>query len=327
VSFSLTLVKVAEMNTGRRTGPESVRALRRTNLAAAASVALGIALWAPKARATVPDVYDRPMSQVWTGQRAWTAQTEREFGEFVAAIGRGVAEHRCGTLARCLNNPRINPLYVHARRPLNLHADCGDVPYTLRAYFAFRRGLPFSFARGTHYTGRDRRYASRVRPAGVHRWTDFATPRALFNAIASTVDSGFYRMAASVADSDTYPTRVDRSAVRAGTVYYNPNGHVLIVWRVDADGTVHMIDGHPDNSITYRTLTERYPHGSRWDGGGFRNWRPLIGADGARYAQNSELRDLAEEQYDRRRWMIAGLSVPFQRWVRARLLSKHVKSQ
>lgn len=310
------------MNTGRWTGPKGVRALRRTNFAAAASVALGLTLFAPLARATVPDVYDQPTSRVWVASRAWDAQAEREFGEFVAAIGRGVAEHRCGTLSRCLNNPRVNPLHVPARRPLNLHADCGDVPYTLRAYFAFRRGLPFVMARDIVGAGRDRRYAARVRPVGQRRWTDFATPRALFNAIASAVDSGFYRMSAAVPTSDTYPTRVDRTHVHPGTVYYNPNGHVLIVWRVDGDGTVHMIDGHPDNSITYRTLTERYPHGSRSDGGGFRNWRPLHGTQDARYAANSELRDLDEEQYDRRRWTVAGASVAFHHWVRARLVAK-----
>jgi hypothetical protein len=93
----------------------------------------------------------------------------------------------------------------------------------------------------------------------------------------------------------------------------------LIVWRVDADGTVHMIDGHPDNSITYRTLTERYPHGSRSDGGGFRNWRPIVGTREARYATNAEIADLTDEQYDRRRWTVRGQAVAFQRWVRARL--------
>jgi hypothetical protein len=154
---------------------------------------------------------------------------------------------------------------------------------------------------------------------------DFPTPRALFASLASDVDSGFYRMAASVVGSDTYPTRVDRSAVRPGTVYYNPNGHVLTVWRVDADGTVHMIDGHPDNSITYRVLTERYPSGSRGDGGGFRNWRPLVGTQSVRQAQNQEIHDLADEQYDRRRWVVGGARVAFQQWVRARLVGKSAR--
>jgi hypothetical protein len=36
---------------------------------------------------------------------------------------------------------------------------------------------------------------------------------------------------------------------------------------------------------------------------------------------DDELRDLSEQQYDRRQWMIAGVSVPFQRWVRARLMT------
>ncbi len=288
----------------------------------ATAVLASMGLWSPRARASVPDLFDRPMSEVWRARRAWDASAEAEFGAFVAAIGRGVAEHRCGTLARCLSNPRVNPLYVPARRPLRIHADCGDVPYTLRAFFAFRRGLPFAWARDTVGAGRDRRYRSRVRPVGTRRWTEFRTPRALFGSLASDVDSGFYRMAAHVDGSDTYPTRVDRSAVRPGTVYYNPNGHVLIVWRVDPDGSVHMIDGHPDNSITYRVLTERYPSGSRGDGGGFRNWRPLVGTEAVRHASNAALRDLTDEQYDRARWVVGGAPVRFQRWVRARLASK-----
>lgn len=269
-----------------------------------------------------PNPFDQPMAQAWPARRVWNDQAETEFGQFVTAIGRGVSEHRCGTLSRCLNNPRINPLHVASRRPLNLHADCGDVPYTLRAYFAFRQGLPFVWARDTVGHGRDRRYRSSVRPAGLRRWTDYRTPRALFNALASDVDSGFYRMGPEVAGSDTYPTRVDRHSVHPGTVYYNPNGHVLIVWRVDPDGQVHMIDGHPDNSMSARTLTDRYPGGSRSDGGGFRNWRRVAVQGEVRQALNSEIPDRVDEQYDRRRWLISGERVPFQRWVRARLMVK-----
>jgi hypothetical protein len=275
------------------------------------------------AHANERDVYDQPIAQAWPVVRGWDAQAEAEFGRFVAAIGEGVARHRCGTLARCLNNPRVNPLWISAHRPLSVHADCGDVPYTLRAYFAFRRGLPFIRARDTVGAGRDRRYRWRVRPWGERRLSDFVTPRQVFSALASDVDSGFFRMAPDVIRSDTYPSQVNRQSVRAGSMYYNPNGHVLVVWRVDPDGTVHMIDGHPDNSITYKILRDSYPHGSRGDGGGFRNWRPLIGTQSPRYADNSELPDLSDEQYDRRRWLVAGQPVDFHVWARSRL---HLKT-
>lgn len=39
-----------------------------------------------------------------------------------------------------------------------------------------------------------------------------------------------------------------RQTVKPGTVYYDPNGHVLLVVKVENDGTIRMIDGHPDNS-------------------------------------------------------------------------------
>ncbi len=290
----------------------------------AASLLVGATVLSPQtANASGRDVYDQPMDQAWPVRREWDAQAEVEFGRFVAAIGEGVARHRCGTLARCLNNPRVNPLYIRAARPLAVHADCGDVPYTLRAYFAFRSGLPFIRARDTVGAGRDRRYRWRVRPWGERHLSDFSTPRQVFSALASDVDSGFFRMGPDVVRSDTYPVQVNRQSVRPGSMYYNPNGHVLVVWRVDRDGTVHMIDGHPDNSISYKVLRENYPHGCRGDGGGFRNWRPLIGTQTPTYTENRNLTDLSDEQFDRHRWLVGQHEVGYQEWVRARLRSKN----
>ncbi len=47
----------------------------------------------------------------------------------------------------CLTSPASNPRF-HASNPADMRffADCADLPYLLRAYYAWKNGLPFSFA-------------------------------------------------------------------------------------------------------------------------------------------------------------------------------------
>src|SRR5262245_33279889 len=86
----------------------------------AGAVSLGLASM-PR-RATGQSL-DRPTAEGWSVWRNWDAVAEREYGAFVAAIGRGVAQRRCATLAACLNNPAINPLYQAGVRAMHFHAD------------------------------------------------------------------------------------------------------------------------------------------------------------------------------------------------------------
>ena len=55
-----------------------------------------------------------------------------------------------------------------------------------------------------------------------------------------------------------------------GTVFYDPNGHVLVVYEVTAQGEVRLFDGHPDNSLSHPTLSARQELGPARFGGGFR---------------------------------------------------------
>jgi hypothetical protein len=120
----------------------------------------------------------------WAVQRAWTPTEEQAYGRFVTAIGRGVAEHRCRGLAQCLDNPAVNPLHIPGRR-MRFQADCADVAYLLRAYYAWRRELPFVFVNGIRWQRRPEAggRALDTRPVGLARWDAFqdalaAAPRA-----------------------------------------------------------------------------------------------------------------------------------------------------
>ena len=66
--------------------------------------------------------------------------------------------------------------------------------------------------------------------------------------------------AADVDDGDFYQTSVDRRGIRPGTMYYDPNGHVLVVYDIRPDGDILMFDGHPDNSLSHRRFSARLPY-------------------------------------------------------------------
>jgi hypothetical protein len=264
---------------------------------------------------------DSPTAVSWPATHAWSSAYENAFSQFVAAIGQAVAEGRCGHLDACLRDPRINPLWERGAERFHFRADCADVPYVLRAYFAYKNQLPFAFARRMHGRGRDARYLVASHPDGTRLWSSYSTPRHLLEGIGSDVHSGYLRTAPDVEDSDFYPAAINRAGIRPGTVFYDPNGHVLVVWAVHDDGDVMFFDGHPDNSMSHPRFTQRQILGSARLGGGFKNWRPIAVRDGVlAQARNHDITLYgADAQYDRAQYLVQGQQVAFDEWVRGRL--------
>ena len=234
------------------------------------------------------------------GTRPWDAAAERAFSNWIARLGTARAEGRCTKLNECINDPSINSLKSATDAPLDLFADCADVPMELRAYFAVKTRRPFRYVASIEGTGADQRYSAGNHPLTFASAGGSRTMQSLMTRISGSVHSGFFRMAPEVEESDTYPIKPSRASLRPGTVYYDPNGHVLIVYRVDADGSIWTIDGHPDNSLTFGRFAEgAYAVGGRAQGGGFRNFRPqtvdFFGSVSA--SRNDEFADYGEEQY------------------------------
>ncbi len=135
--------------------------------------------------------------------------------------------------------------------------------------------------------------------------------RAVLDAIRDDISSATYRIhpGREEPENDLYSPAITPSAIRPGTVIYDPNGHLAIIWKIEADGRIRYIDAHPDNSLTRGTYDQRFVRASPGMGAGFKNWRPLrlVGArmagDGALVgghmvpAKNDEIADFALTQF------------------------------
>jgi hypothetical protein len=265
---------------------------------------------------------DRPTTAVWPAVNRWNERLEQEYAEFVETLGDAIESRRCHHLDQCLRDPVANTTYEPAvDAKLRLDLDCADLPYVLRAYFSFKRRLPFGFVAATRDQGRDPRYAVGIEPTQFLTWRDFPTPRRLLVEMIGRVHSGMYRIAPQVETGDLFPLSITRRAVRPGSIFYDPNGHVLVVARARPDGAVYMIDGHPDGSITWKRFGAAFAIGSARLGGGFKAFRPLRLEDGKLVqARNQELANFdASTQYDRSRHVVDGTPVAYHLWVRALL--------
>lgn len=263
-----------------------------------------------------PQPYQTPAAFRWRITKlAWSESDERAFGEFVAAIG----ESDCRTFDECLKGA-WNIYRASDPKGMFFYADCADLPYALRAYFAWKNGLPFSYASGVAAVGHsnDLRYSRYGNY--VYRRTDVVPPvegafpngRSVLNAINNVISSAMYRFAPEAGRGelfDFYPVKIGKGSIRPGTIIYDPNGHVAVVYSVDGEGRIRFIDSHPDNSLTRGSYGKRFVRASAPMGAGFKNWRPakLVGArqgaDGTWHggrvvlAADADIADWSDEQF------------------------------
>lgn len=78
---------------------------------------------------------------------AWSNQDELNWQSFVKGIGQAIQAGRCSTVDSCLISS-ANPYRDHLDMAGAHYSDCADFPMYLRAYFAYKNNLPFTFGRG-----------------------------------------------------------------------------------------------------------------------------------------------------------------------------------
>lgn len=244
----------------------------------------------------------------------WDKSDEQGFEQFVARLG---AED-CWSIDACMKSP-ANP-YRNTDPKVKFLIDCADVPYFLRAYYAWKNGLPFAWQNAMQSSDGPRgdiRYSSGgnrvVGRSSVPATASGVSAIPLLFGIVNTVSTAMYRRDAR-SDSatyftDTYSPRLDREAIRPGTIAYDVNGHVAVVWRVEPGGRILIFSSHPDHTLSRSFVGREFLRTGPELGSIFQNWRPikLVGAKrmtngtlvGGRIVgtQNADIPEFSLEQY------------------------------
>jgi hypothetical protein len=243
---------------------------------------------------------------VWPVRREWNGALEDLYSIWVARLFRVPEDFHGGwhRLHAVFRDPARNLLHDAlgwqedegaaqvAGRPtaIRARADCGDLPYTLRAYFAWKLELPFRFQRcnrGNALVGAEcyeersnltDRFAGQTDP--VERFNRF-----LETYVASGVHSATPRTLPEDETSDFYPIEMSRTALRPGTVYVWPYGHLLVVtdWQEDVAGGLSLVavDGHTDGTVTFKRFSpQNFPYLPGLRTTGFKTFRPVVYAQG-----------------------------------------------
>lgn len=233
----------------------------------------------------------------WKMKKAsWSAQDEAEFAAFIQRIGSAVESGRCKKVDECMKSS-ANPFRSSDPKDFKYYSDCADWPYYARGYFAWKKGLPFTFVSATRLRDPndpkkdDDRYA-RAGNKPARRTDTVATSDRLFPSakhvlgknLIDVVSSATLRMPIipqpGEALSDFYAIPVNRTELRTGTALYSGDGHVAIVYKIEPNGVIKLVDAHPDNSLTLNEYGPRFQRSRAVHGSIFKNFRPieLVGA-------------------------------------------------
>jgi hypothetical protein len=268
---------------------------------------------APQAGEDLPGE-DEPtldLGPVWEVRRAWTPARENLYATWVESLfDYSHDEDMTWTSLHELTLDRErNFLFNHLGQGederldeegeeyvLQLTPDCADLPYLLRAYFAWKMGMPFGFrlcGRGT--AGEPPRcgevthnLSPRVAEDDVEAFAWFANRE-----VRSTVHSSTGRTHPEYNFSDFYPVALSRETVRPGTVFDDPYGHVLVIadWVPqgrDGYGVLLGADAQPDGTVGRRRFWRGsflFTPDTHDVGAGFKYYRPLLYGSGEEFAE------------------------------------------
>jgi hypothetical protein len=209
---------------------------------------------------------------LWPVHRAWNRTTENLFSAWIEKLFDDPldAEPSWKALHFVLRDKSRNVLFNYlglGEDSMNMviRPDCADLPYFLRAYFAFKMGLPFGYSKCSRGGGGQpprcvswfnihnlestpqsvdttpASTASTASTAALPHWGVTAAGASkrlglasafgqyVSGPVADGVHSGSGRTALADDNTDYYPVPLTEETLRPGTVYADPYGHILMV--------------------------------------------------------------------------------------------------
>jgi hypothetical protein len=282
-----------------------------------------------------------PAMSVWPLRAAWDRDTENLYSAWIETLFDAPLDEQPSwkALHEVLREPSRNILFNHLglredEKGLIIRPDCADLPYFLRAYFAFKLGLPFGYSKCSRGGG--------GKPPRCMSWwniqnqeplpepKDDKTPAPNFfeglfggpsggkpakpepkpqglvmgfgtylgETVANAVHSGSGRAPATSDNSDYYSVPLTEAALRPGTVYHDPYGHILVVVRrvaqtPEAAGVILAVDGQPDGTVARKRFWRGnflFAADPALGSPGFKRFRPVVKTKGGlRRLTNAEI--------------------------------------
>ena len=250
-----------------------------------------------------PEPPDPNEGPVWKPLNKWTAANENLYSLFVERLfDYSIEEDRVWpNLHTLLQDPQRNILHDF-RLPdedaeLELQPDCADLPYTLRAYYAWKMRLPFGYRRCSRarpgeppecdQDGDGDNLISRLELKGDDGYLKARDDTTAFELFANTrvmraVHSSSGRTHPEDEFTDLYPVPLTRWGLRPGTVFTDPYGHLLVVadWipqGAERYGILVGADAQPDGTVGRRRFWRGsflFDPDAASGGAGFKAFRP-----------------------------------------------------
>ncbi len=279
-------------------------------------------------------VHDQPQrpqqtaGSVWPIRNSWNRATENLFSAWLEKLFDDPQDMTPSwpALHEVLRDRKRNFLFNHLglnedQMKVVIRPDCADLPYVLRAYFAFKLGLPFGYASCSRGGG--------GKPPQCYKWFSIVTSNgeqasaaerqealpttatppirsglvAAFSGYVKTVSDGVHSGSARTPltdnNNDYYPVALTQNSLRPGVTYADPFGHVLMIVRrvpqtEGAAGVILAVDGQPDGTVTRKRFWRGnflYAQDPALGGPGFKRFRPIVrdGSGGLRRLTNDEI--------------------------------------
>lgn len=243
-----------------------------------------------------------PANGTWPVRGAWTHALENVYSAWIEALFDAPEGEQptWAALHEVLRDAKRNFLFDHlgggedsGKVAPVVRPDCADLPYFLRAYFAWKLRLPFGLAECSR-GGRgsppachglitnedpDERADERKKDGAIASFGAF-----LRGTIADKAHSGSARTPFEDEGADYYPVKLTWENLRPGTVYADPYGHILVVAKKlpqtnERGGLLYAVDGQPDGTIARKRFWRGnflYATQRELGGPGFKHFRPLV---------------------------------------------------
>ena len=265
-----------------------------------------------------PRLHATPGS-VWPVRNTWNRATENLYSAWIEKLFDAPldAEPSWPALYNVLRDRSRNFLFNYLglgedEVAMILRPDCADLVYFLRAYFAFKMGLPFGYSNCSRGGGgrppkcvawssiQSTSAASSALPLAAPQPTNASVPPGTsepvkqaglglsfgryLRVVADAVQSGSVRVSATDDNTDFYTVPLTQQTLRPGTVYADPYGHVMmLVRRVPpsggAPGVFLSVDGEPDGTVARKRFWRGnflFAHEPALGSPGFKRFRPIV---------------------------------------------------